>query len=62
MDEVTYQVGQIEHQSEDDPTFDDYNQAIEVAKNESWNDAVWAVWSLPDGDVEALVYQQRVYQ
>lgn len=62
MDEVTYQVGQIGHQSEDDLTFDNYDQAIEAAENESWDDAVWAVRQWPDGDVKALVYQQRVYQ
>jgi hypothetical protein len=62
MGNTTYQAGQVVNQSEDDPIFDDYDDAIEAAKNGSWDDAVWAVWSLPNGDIEALVHQQRVYQ
>lgn len=57
-----YQVGQVENQSADDPAFDNYEKAIAAAKLGSWNDAVWAVWRMPDGDIQALVYQQTVFE
>lgn len=61
QEQIVYQVGQVERQKADDPRFDDYSAAVQAAKDKSWNDAVWAVWRLPDGDIEVLVYQQTVY-
>jgi len=61
QEQVGYQVGQIDMQSDRDPIFTDYSQAVESAKTGSWTDSVWAVWRLPEGDIEVLVYQQTVY-
>lgn len=62
MDEIKYQVGSVNWPTADDQTFDDYDEAVDAAIASSYDDAVWVIRAMPEGNVEALVYQQRTYQ
>lgn len=54
-----YQVGQLRYPEDDDPTFDDYLDALRDARKKCVYDEVWAVWEVYDNgnsDIRALFF------
>jgi len=58
-----YSIGCPTSPREDDPRFDDLDEAIAAAVTHSYDDGVWAVavWEDDSGELLALVYQQQVF-
>ena len=57
-----YRIGKVQDPRPDDPTFADWQvaliAAIDMSAEDSW---VIAIWRMPDGAIEALVYQGQVF-
>lgn len=58
---MSYRIGTLKYPSNDDPEYLDYDNAIEEAIHQSWNDDTIGVWNIDTDSLEAIVYGQRVF-
>lgn len=59
---MKYRVGHLEHPQIDDPTIDEYWDAVAVAKRSSIDDSLWGVREdHEDAELVAIAYQGEAF-
>jgi hypothetical protein len=56
-----YSYGKLEFPAEDDPRFEDLEEAEQEAAKASWDDGVYGVWEDESGELMAIVYERTVF-